>query len=273
MEVPAFYIVPVTLAQVPCLVRVHTKFAALGDLKGTSFSYAEREDVSPKIVFMRDQVEPIRGGVVSVEPGEAYRIDHAEEPDDITTTAAVARMPLAETVGLPVPDNYDDSFTATFDPAIFGATAVGNYLRIELDDPTPATPVALAGDEVYVFPLSTHTVLEDTRVGLLAAHDFVVADKLRARVLQDQYFIRADIKLISTSATNAGHCHINVGGTTGDILEVDHVVAKAHAGDDTEMSVFTRLPVGQDFLDNGAEMSIRFRSGVDLVGIQLYLSI
>lgn len=107
MAVPALYLVPDGdgwLAPVPCTVRLHTKFQALGDAKGTNFHYAEREEETPKAVLLRDDVSaPTRGCVISVEAGEAYRIDHAAEPDDEFVTVTILRLAAEEAVGLPVP--------------------------------------------------------------------------------------------------------------------------------------------------------------------------
>jgi hypothetical protein len=88
---------------IPITVRVHDTPVVLGDLKGTNFNYAEMEDNAPRIVFMRDEIEPVRGMIVSVEPGVAYRVDTLRAPNDITVTARVVRLREQETAGLPVP--------------------------------------------------------------------------------------------------------------------------------------------------------------------------
>jgi hypothetical protein len=45
----------------------------------------------------------VRGGIVSVEPGEAYRIDTAHESDDLTVTMNVVKLSGADTNNLPLP--------------------------------------------------------------------------------------------------------------------------------------------------------------------------
>jgi len=103
MRVPAFYIVG---DSEPLLVhvRVHTKFDALGDMKGTNFNYAEREDILPQILFMRDEVpSPVRGAYVSIEQGEAYSINHTEPADTISVTAFVAPILPSELAELNLP--------------------------------------------------------------------------------------------------------------------------------------------------------------------------
>lgn len=87
-----------------CTVRIQNSFAALGDLKGTSFHYAEREEISPKAIFLRSEVpNPKRGDIISVEVGEAYRIDSVLPPDDITVAANILRLTGDSLTGLPVP--------------------------------------------------------------------------------------------------------------------------------------------------------------------------
>lgn len=107
MSVPALYfpfpyVAGETVVQ-EITVRIHDKFVAFGDLKGTTFNYAEMEDDSPRIIFMRNEVEPSRNYIVSVEAGSAYRVDAPMAPDDITITARCARLHTSEAAGLPVP--------------------------------------------------------------------------------------------------------------------------------------------------------------------------
>jgi hypothetical protein len=85
-------------------VRLHTKFVELGDQKGTNFLSAERLDIEPRIIFMRDEVNvPARNAIISVVTGEAYYVDRTEPADDITIKAYVVEMTVADAAGLPVP--------------------------------------------------------------------------------------------------------------------------------------------------------------------------
>lgn len=105
MKVPALYIAPGGGVPVPCDVRVHTKNDALGKVKGTSLDFAERQELIPQLIFLRSQVPmPANNAVVSVAPGEAYRVSHSHPPDGLTITAEVAVLSAAQTVGLPVPE-------------------------------------------------------------------------------------------------------------------------------------------------------------------------
>ena len=104
MGVPVLYLATRTSKPLECNMRVHTKFGALGDMKGTSMSYAEREDIAPRVIIWRDEVpNPVRNAIISVETGEAYFIDHLMPPDDLTITALVVALTEDEAAGLPVP--------------------------------------------------------------------------------------------------------------------------------------------------------------------------
>ncbi|PZR90336.1 MAG: hypothetical protein DI537_19160 [Stutzerimonas stutzeri] len=104
LQVEAYYIGTPDSTPVPCTVRVHTSFNALGDQKGTNFNSAEMLDRQPEIIFLRSEIpEPKRGAIVSVEPGEAYRVGVIHPADGITIKADIVPMQRAETVGLPVP--------------------------------------------------------------------------------------------------------------------------------------------------------------------------
>ena len=103
--VAALYIPVQGATPVPCTVRVHGKFAAIGQPPGGE-EYATRTETEPKIIFNAVEVPAPRPqtGVVSVEAGEAYKIDHCDPVDDAGyITARVTHLPVAATTGLPVP--------------------------------------------------------------------------------------------------------------------------------------------------------------------------
>ncbi len=105
MSTPAIYLPAAgSRSQISISVRVHEFWKALGDLKGTNFNYAEVEDISPRIVFLLSEVSPKRGAIVSVAPGEAYRVDLVLPHDDITVTAKVVKYTAEEAKGFPVPE-------------------------------------------------------------------------------------------------------------------------------------------------------------------------
>lgn len=110
MQVPALYLASLPFdtaspAPIPCTLRAHTSFKALGDQAGTSYQFAERHEEIPRIRFKRDATfEPKRNGVFSVAPGEAYRIDNLLPPDDEYQTAEVVRVSSQQAANLPVPE-------------------------------------------------------------------------------------------------------------------------------------------------------------------------
>lgn len=99
MFVPALYYATPTSVPVAVTIRDHTKIAAAtnGALTGggAAASYAQTVEHEPKILFMVEQLpagKPRYGAIVSVEAGEAYRVEAADPADDITVTAKVARL-------------------------------------------------------------------------------------------------------------------------------------------------------------------------------------
>lgn len=94
MRVPVLYLSTPTATPVPVGARVHSKFRALGDQPGTSLNSAEREEIVPRIIFFRSDLpaEPVRGAIVSVEAGEAYRVDVVLPADDQFVTVRVIQM-------------------------------------------------------------------------------------------------------------------------------------------------------------------------------------
>lgn len=105
MQVPALYLLGDGPWTNPPLihVRLHVKFDAVGDLQGTNFHYATRQEVTPKIRFDLTEIDPLGGAIISIEAGEAYRIDNVQPSDDQFVTAEVIRLSDRQAEGLPVP--------------------------------------------------------------------------------------------------------------------------------------------------------------------------
>jgi hypothetical protein len=106
MKVAALYIYG-TSDPVECNVRVwlKTENQMVGDLQG--FAGAERAEPEDRIRFdINDIPIPRKNGIVSVEAGEAYRIDHLYPVDMGYQTARVVRLSTAEAESLPVPEDY-----------------------------------------------------------------------------------------------------------------------------------------------------------------------
>lgn len=96
MLVPALYYATPTATPRPVTVRLHTKFgAAIGTLPNNQG--AQMVEYEPKILFLTAEVaRPRVGAIVSVEVGEAYRVEATDPSDDITITAKVSRLPVED---------------------------------------------------------------------------------------------------------------------------------------------------------------------------------
>jgi len=107
MSVAALYIPAPNADPVPCTVRVWRKREdpETGELPGYqgAATLVISED---RIRFQLSQIPSLRrGAVVSVEEGEAFRVDHTYEVDLGYQTARVLPLSAAEADGLPLPDD------------------------------------------------------------------------------------------------------------------------------------------------------------------------
>ena len=113
MRVAALYIAGPGETPVLLHVRIHTKWDAASMDAGTgNGTMVSRQSIMPKILFMLDEVAEEgarlrKKGVISIEPGEAYRLDNDEPRDDISVSWIVSALRKEEAEGLPVPgDSY-----------------------------------------------------------------------------------------------------------------------------------------------------------------------
>ena len=117
MRVPVLLVMPgVAPAFTPVLLhaRDHTKFrvnAIEGAVRSGNGQMVDRQEMAPSIIFMRDEIAESgvtlrKNMIISIERGEAYRLNNAEAPDDITVkwfvTAITNKTELDE---LPVPED------------------------------------------------------------------------------------------------------------------------------------------------------------------------
>lgn len=105
MRVRALYYATGSALATPTVIytRLHSKFDALGDAKGTNFHYSERNEVVPALLFMLAEIEPVRHAVVVLGLGEAYRLEADQPPDFITVTWNALALPEAEAVAFDYP--------------------------------------------------------------------------------------------------------------------------------------------------------------------------
>jgi hypothetical protein len=108
-EIPAIYIPTPDAVSPPdpfaVTVRLHTKLADIGKVKGTSFDFSQMHDTIPRIILLKAEVSsPLRNDILSFAEGVAYRIDNVSPPDDITITVEIVPLKPSDTDGLPVPE-------------------------------------------------------------------------------------------------------------------------------------------------------------------------
>ena len=110
---PVLYLAGPAAVPVGCTVRLHLKFDEVGELLRGGFS--ERQELSPRIIFLGAQIEPARNAHIITKDMGAYRIDNTLPPDDITIAAEVVKLsrsqiislgwnPDAEYLGFPAPE-------------------------------------------------------------------------------------------------------------------------------------------------------------------------
>lgn len=112
LRVPAVYI-PRQGAPALVHIRDHTKFRTnvIEGVRAGFGQIADRQESAPSIIFMRDElialgVTLLKGGVISVERNEAYRLDNAEAPDDITVKWFVTPITaVTELAGFVTPED------------------------------------------------------------------------------------------------------------------------------------------------------------------------
>jgi hypothetical protein len=91
-------------------IRVHNDWGALGDVKGTSFVYAERRDTKKQeLIFLAEQFQPKNQDVIMVGPEEGYMVDDVDPTYNITIRAGVISLPanrMADYIAPPIEGVY-----------------------------------------------------------------------------------------------------------------------------------------------------------------------
>jgi len=267
MRVPAFYYAPGGGAVAPCTVRVWQGFTYLGDMKGTSFDYAEYGDNTPRIITMDSEIIPERLGVFSVEPGEAYRVDRREPKDDITSISHVVRLDKDEAAGLLVPDGYDESgFAPPYDEEFARLFGYPEDLRVSVAMDAPAD---MAPGTPFVPDFTGAETVRDTRTGARALHEFFDADRFRPLADGDEYLLQFEMSFAEAAPGNGVTVSMDVQPPATPAPSA--IVARAFpAGADTFVTV---LPVivtaGADMVANGARFSIEVGAAAKLLSFRL----
>ena len=114
-KIEALYVSADLTSAVEITCRLHTKVEAVamdGGNSSTAGNLGSRKETVPKILFMNDELAEAgitlqRGTYISVGPGEAYALDHAEPTDFISVTWYVTPLSAKEAAGMPVPVTCD----------------------------------------------------------------------------------------------------------------------------------------------------------------------
>lgn len=133
MKVPAYYYAHADALPASVFVRVHSKMDALGEVQGTSFGYAERRDVVPKILYWVADY-PARfqqKGVIMISADEGYRLG-PDDPLDVHTITHAA-TPLSRTDRL------------KFDAPEDGTIAAGAIMFPRMGEVFPSANLMLPG--------------------------------------------------------------------------------------------------------------------------------
>jgi hypothetical protein len=109
---PALYLTDPIASPVGITVRLHLDFSQVGELLRGGF--ADRQEMTPQIIFLGSQIVPVRNGIVVTKDLGAWFVDNTLPANDITIAAEVVRItpgqatgygwdPLLPYMGLPAP--------------------------------------------------------------------------------------------------------------------------------------------------------------------------
>ena len=92
---PVLFLKTRTDAPVGVTCRLHLQFEKLGDLAGSRAGFGDRQETTPKIIFMNSQIKPERDAYVITRDMGAWKLDNDLPPDDITTAVEVTEVSAA----------------------------------------------------------------------------------------------------------------------------------------------------------------------------------
>ncbi len=255
MGVPALYIPVQGATPVPCTVRVHSKFAALGQLSGNSGD-AERAEAEPKIIFLASEVPTPRvNGVVSVEPGEAYRVAASDPVDDITITAKVTRLSVKDATGLPLPQDYP---VAPMPIAGSPVTPGGGYGTVDYTDLDEGSDLFLPANQWVRVDrnLQPSSANFNPLRGPWAGFAFYRDGKLRARAVGDLYLFKFSYVVSPNTRGASLRFAVRPDGNADFDFGPSSVFTDVDAGQEMKNSTTFMQQARSRFVNAGAEIYV-----------------
>ena len=86
-------------------LRVASRIEPIGSLTGSGYTYAERWEDSPKLIFLISEHTPERGDVYSLAADIAYVVEAVEPRDGLTISARAARLSTEQASEYMPPDD------------------------------------------------------------------------------------------------------------------------------------------------------------------------
>ena len=90
-------------SHVDTVARVMDRVEEVGSLTGSGSTYVQRKAKTAEVLFFMADHVPVRGQVVVVSAGEAYRIQTIEPPDGLSVTAATSRLSTTDAAAFSAP--------------------------------------------------------------------------------------------------------------------------------------------------------------------------
>lgn len=96
---PVLFLESRTDAPVVVTCRLHLSFEKLGDLANVRAGFADRQETTPRVVFLNSQgAKPGTASYVITKDMGAFKVNNVLPPNDITTEAEVTKVELPNAV-------------------------------------------------------------------------------------------------------------------------------------------------------------------------------
>lgn len=102
---PVWYMAASGATPVATKARLHLNSSEIGELLRGGF--ADRQELSPRMIFWREDVQPVRDALVVTRDMGAFFVDHDHAPDDVTVIAEVIKMSTSQVIEQGLDPNSD----------------------------------------------------------------------------------------------------------------------------------------------------------------------